>query len=950
MDWISDIVSRSNSSVIAFLFVFLSVFILGTGTSASADEELSDFVVTSIESSTLKKAELDLVARGLGIAIGQKVEGRRVDEGIHAFYSKGTYQDIFVDAVRSSGGIAVSLRAEKLRKIRQVIFVNADSKIVDEVRTGVNWEDGRVVDIRVLDILRERLRAEYETHGYYKAVVELKFVDVAGSAESDAQIIVEANEPARVSSVTVVGGVPGENNAMKKLVKLRPGDVFSRDELDQSLVKINEYLQANQYPTSKVEGSTLSFASDKSKVAINVSVKMNGRFLFQFEGNNVYDDIELRDLLTEEVLSQADFSQKVADAIESKYRAVGYHFCKVHVRSLQRDPDKLNIVRFDVDEGVKVRIDRLHFDGSLGDLSESQFRTLFYDNSPGVLARGIYWEEGIAESVRVLKAKLQDMGYLSPSLTNPRIVFTQDKKGVEIFFDLETGTRTLVAGTNIRGVTQLTPEEVNQVLDLKPSEPFNRDRVLEAKKRLLTKYQSLGYADVRFGQTDGKDVDYVISRDSKEASVEIDVVEGQKYAVGKVEIEGNHKTKPKVILREMEVKEGDLYDPAKVRRSEEKVSTIGLFNRVEIVPTTDAVRTDAKDLKVVVRENRPGVGEVGLGGFYEDPFLRVRSFLSVAYRNVGGLNQTASARTELSLPIARSGTLIPFVEYSGVLGYRAPYPFEIPVVFTGQLIFDSYEVSALGTQIVLQTRTKIEGRIEKKFSSKVTGLYRIYQLERTRTEFLNATTPSIPDVIGSTGPGLIVDWRDDIYNPRSGSYHTLNVEFASPILFSQNNSFIMALNRNSFYFPLLSTLGLSFNARFGYAQSLLSGVGIPVARLANDLALGGSGSIRGFSVGRFSPLTTDPNNPAVVVGPAIEKTAFYNFRAELTTPLFAGVGGALFFDTGQIYPNFQTQQRHDGVGIGIRYKTPVGPIVIDLAQGLGADRESLKFYFTVGAI
>jgi translocation and assembly module TamA len=79
---------------------------------------------------------------------------------------------------------------------------------------------------------------------------------------------------------------------------------------------------------------------------------------------------------------------------------------------------------------------------------------------------------------------------------------------------------------------------------------------------------------------------------------------------------------------------------------------------------------------------------------------------------------------------------------------------------------------------------------------------------------------------------------------------------------------------------------------------------------------------------------------------------FYNARAEVTIPLFADFGMAVFFDSGQIFPDFNTTPRADGVGIGVRYKTPVGPVVIDFAKGLGSATyaQGVRLYFTVGSI
>jgi outer membrane translocation and assembly module TamA len=244
---------------------------------------------------------------------------------------------------------------------------------------------------------------------------------------------------------------------------------------------------------------------------------------------------------------------------------------------------------------------------------------------------------------------------------------------------------------------------------------------------------------------------------------------------------------------------------------------------------------------------------------------------------------------------------------------------------------------------VFPSGTRLEGRIEKKLSSKLTGIYRLYHLERTKTEVLNDPTSEKIEVIGSTGPTLIVDLRDDIFNPTKGSLHTFGVELASPLLLSNSNiSFVLASLRNTFFIPVLPSLGLTLFAGGSYAKSLLSDQPLPNARLDSDLSLGGRNSMRGYSLRRFSPRGS--------LDPIISETAFYNFRAELNYEFVTNWGAAVFFDTGQLYPNWKPQARHDGIGVGLRYKTPVGPVVVDVAQGLGPDKESIKFYFTVGTL
>ena len=114
---------------------------------------------------------------------------------------------------------------------------------------------------------------------------------------------------------------------------------------------------------------------------------------------------------------------------------------------------------------------------------------------------------------------------------------------------------------------------------------------------------------------------------------------------------------------------------------------------------------------------------------------------------------------------------------------------------------------------------------------------------------------------------------------------------------------------------------------------------MPDARLASDLSLGGQPSLRGFTINQFKPNNTT------------RETAFYNFRLEVGAEIFEKFKGVLFLDSGQIFPfPTQGQTRHDGLGVGFRYATPVGPIAVDLAHGIGPDGKTIQFYFSIGTL
>ena len=240
----------------------------------------------------------------------------------------------------------------------------------------------------------------------------------------------------------------------------------------------------------------------------------------------------------------------------------------------------------------------------------------------------------------------------------------------------------------------------------------------------------------------------------------------------------------------------------------------------------------------------------------------------------------------------------------------------------------------------------MEERIERKISDATTVYFRLHRFERSSTQDLSAGegSHSEADVIGSTGPGLLIDLRDNVFNPTRGSYHTLDIEYAHPnLLSSERIKFALGVWRNSFYFPLVANTALRLFVGLGYARTLDESYPVPKVRLLNEMSLGGPLSIRGFALRSFRPSENSLD------------TGYYNLRAELIFGVFGELDGTLFFDTGKVFPNIgfgdrrEHTERHDGVGVGFRYRTPVGPIVVDLAHGIG-DAEAIRFYFTLGTI
>ncbi len=919
------------------------------------------FRIQSIETPTLSSSESLHVQKALGLEVGSFLELHKVDDGIRRLVESGKVQSLFLRKKETPKGLALTVDVGLARRLRELEISQLRADIKNEVQIYAHQiESGKVLEPRKVMQLKQGIKTAYESRGYFFVDVDAQVIKVPETDFVDLKIRVIEGVPTRVSRVKLSNIDKEQSFEFRRAITLKVGDPFTRVALESSINSLNEYFVANQYPDSKVDETNLNFNENKTRVEVEFVLKVGKKFQFIFMGNTIFPVDVIQQWITAEVLGQSDPVRFISQMIEEKYKSVGYHFCKVTAISEKNKNGKIQSYRFLINEGSKVIIDSIVVNGA-SEIGANKFQELFYQNAIGVLQRGIFWESGFEQTCKNMIEALEEKGYLRVSLPVPRLSFSEDKKGVDLIFNVELGSQTRISRIDIQGVEAQRRKELEALLLFKVGEPVKRSLIQKSREEVEQFYLAEGYTDVKLSKGD----EIVFGEDPSKAIVRISIDEGIQYFVGNITIEGNRYTKTEVIEREIRLKSGEKYNLKKSRQSEDELLLTGLFSRAELIGSVDLNEKNKKNIKVVVLETKAGSGELGLGAVYEDPRFRLRGFVGIAYNNVFGLNQTASVRTEVGLPLTQKFERVPFIEYSAILGYRAPYLFNVPAVFFSQASLDNYEVgtSSGGAISNLQSRARIEERIEKKISQAFKFIYRFHRYERATTKtliLLDANDPNNPTNpngnnyqpgfppsaevvdIGSTGPGFQLDFRDDSFNPTSGSLHTLDGELALPALFSSKEvGFIMLIAKNLFYVPLVEPFGLAFFAGAGYADSIDHLYAIPKARLLTDLSLGGQGSIRGFSPRRFNP---QPDSVA---------TGFYNLRGELRAAILGDLSAAIFIDSGQIFSKLAGKSwfadlRHDGVGMGLRYKTPVGPAVIDVSQGIGRDKEVIKFNFTIG--
>jgi outer membrane protein insertion porin family len=189
---------------------------------------------------------------------------------------------------------------------------------------------------------------------------------------------------------------------------------------------------------------------------------------------------------------------------------------------------------------------------------------------------------------------------------------------------------------------------------------------------------------------------------------------------------------------------------------------------------------------------------------------------------------------------------------------------------------------------------------------------------------------------------LQYDRRDDIVDPTSGSLTTADV-LVAPEIFGSGLTFVKMLFQHQHYFELKRFLVLATSFRFGSISTITGSGDVPISE---RFFAGGPNTLRGYRVDRAGPL--DP-----VTGSPTGGNALLIGNAELRFPIFWIVGGAAFYDVGNVFKDFSTIRWDDvshTIGVGLRLNTGFGPVRLDFGYSLRdvPNEKDNQIFFTIG--
>jgi outer membrane protein insertion porin family len=895
---------------------------------------------------------------------GQNLSMAAVRESIAHLYSLARFQDVQVEAIDGSGGtIEVRYNLVAIRAVDKVEFRGTLGLSEGLLRDTVAERFGRAPQPgRAQEVTRE-LERLYQDRGYFRASIRPGSAELHDPERTILTFDIDAGPRARVGEIVVVGNPHARREELLGRLDVAPAQPYQREQLNARLTDYTRRLKKRGY--LQAEASQTARLSEDGRVAdLTIEVQAGPTVTVTFEGDQLPSD-RRNDLVPfeREGSVDEDLREDSAQRIRDYLYQQGYLKAEVAWRPQQSSDDSLTIV-FTVRKGPVYRVaaEGVQVAGNSG-ISLEEIRPLLV-LKPGDLYVASQLDAIVGALVRLYRTR----GFRWVDIKSSETDVGSDGGNALIrpVITIVEGPPAVLGDVTVTGAKALSDSEIRRVMQLQPGQPYYEPSITAARDAIQLEYLNLGYSTVQVSLAPA------LSEDRTRVGLTIDIVEGPQTLVDHVIIVGNTRTSEEVIRREVLLRPGAPLGLRDLLESRRRLSALGLFRRID-VRQLEHGQASRRDVLVTVEEapataigyggglEASSVLRAGLdgGGAEERLEFAPRGFFDIGRRNLGGKNRSISLFTRVAVRPrdepdnpALDGRGFSLSEYRVVGTYREPSAlfWNADLLLTAaaeQGLRSSFNFRRRGVGAELTRRVSRTIRASGRYSFSTTRTFD----ERLSDEEQSQIDRLFPQVRLSAFSGAVSrDTRDDVVEPTAGTLVSGEASVAVRFLGGEVG-FVKTYFQGSWFKRLPGERGIVFATRatVGLADGLsreaqptdeegrpIEGPPIVIDDLpaSERFFAGGDTTIRGFALDTVgTPETITPRGfPRGGNGLLI-------LNAELRIPVWKDFGAALFSDGGNVFArvtDFDPSELRGSVGFGVRYRSPIGPVRVDL--GFKMDR------------
>jgi len=630
-----------------------------------------------------------------------------------------------------------------------------------------------------------------------------------------------------------------------------------------------------------------------------------------FVGNSIFSDKKLAKetkLKSGGTLSDAAILEAKRN-LEKYYQGYGYPDATVSYRMQPTGQKGVADLIFVVDEGAKNEVRDIRFEGNhvFSDVELRKNMKVKEKSFLSFLTKSGRFETGqLDEDLDSILDYYRSHGYLRASSPGIRREPVGDGR-VDLVIPITEGEKYTVAGVGFGKLTVFKSEELYPALTLTGGEAYSSKKMRADITMIRNYYGSRGYADA------------TVSPDISDAgpnrvNIIYRVSEGSRFRVGTVRIEGNTKTKDKVIRREVPLKPGNWFNSVDLDTTKSRLTNLQYFSDVQAT----GVRGEGgyRDVNILVEERKTGSVGVGVGFSSIDSIV---GFVTLEQTNFDLFNPWSftggGQRFSMTLRAGseRSDFSVSLVE---------PWFLDRQLALGGELFFrdanyfsENYDQSNVGASVFLRRPLGPKGSVKLEYRLEQIGIEVESSVPATSAFWLE-DGDYVRSALGLT---YIYDSRDSNMLPREGEKFEIGTTFAG--LGGDVQTFTVSAQGQK-YWNLWRDSIFSLNGELAFVDSA-GGDGVPIFE---RMFLGGGRTLRGFEFRDVGPRDA-------ATGDVIGGQSLGFLSAEYTIPIIENIRAAVFYDTGFVNDGSWDPSPSDlysDVGFGVRLKLPISPLPLAL--------------------